>query len=386
MKKTSSILACFLGLFFVAATAEEYKLEYVPLDPASMGVQSSGQYMMNRNSPGTELGGVPEIDEGKKWFFDAKLGEGENNTLHFMALIPEGNGQVWLYFDKNRDGDLSDEKPCVQAVKDSRVTFPPMDLTISVKGVEMPYRASIMGYLFDGNPSFSLQSKCCRKGKIAIDGDTYEAALIDGNANGLFAETDWNADSMVVATDLNEHASSYLWKSSNRVVIKDGAWHYFEPAPDGTLIRSKGKAEKLYPLSTNFNKFNLEFTSPHTGAMRLDAKDGAIMLPAGEYKWLLYSADHIDKDGKKWSFSSGSVMNEPFKVVEGENVLPLCFPFRQRLTACTKGNEVTFDEQILGRSGENVYVYGSTGRFDKPRFSVEDMEGKKVGNGIFEAG
>lgn len=391
IKNMALLLLLLAGFLAGPAGAQEFEMAFRDLKSAGIDVYVRGQYL-TAIEESAALKGVPFHGKGRSWYLEAKLGDGENNTFPIMAFQPDGSDVPMLVMDCDRNGDLSNEKLVAMEKERSGEGYtqyesPPLDFFITVGHKEVPYRASLGCNLYEERePYFRLVSRCCRKGWILLGEEKYWAVLIDDNTNGLFNEAAWSTDKLIVDKVLEGNIYDALWNQSVRVVIKDGRWYLFKPEPDGSILRGRGVEENLARLKTNFNNFSLQLQSSKTGALNLEAKNGAIELPPGEYQWLLYNIPHFFENGEFWRLSSGTIMNKPFSVKEGENLIELCLPLRQTLSAITKGDEVTFNEQLTGRDGENVYVYTEEFKRPTPSFKVLDSDGEVVGSGTFESG
>lgn len=392
IRNNTLLLLLLAGILAGPAGAQEFEMDFRGLKSAGIDVYVRGQYLAAIEEPAAALKGVPFHGKGRSWYLEAKLGDGDNNTFPIMVFQPDGSNVPLFVMDCDRNGDLSNEKLTVMEKERAGKGYteyvsPPLDFFITVGKKEVPYRASLGATLYDKRePYFRLTSRCCRKGRILLGEDKYQAVLIDDNTNGLFNDAGWSTDKLIVDKVLEGNIYDALWNQSVRVVVNDGRWYLFEPEPDGSILRGRGVEENLARLKTNFKNFSLQLQSPETRALNLEAKNGAIELPPGEYKWLLYDIPHYFENGEFWRLSSGTIMNKPFSVKEGENILELCFPLRQTMSVKTKGDEVTFDEQLTGRDGENVYVYSQDFKRPTPSFKVLDPEGEVVESGTFESG
>lgn len=404
--KLKALFALLLVTVLLSNSAEtqEYEMKYTPLDASDVDFHTNGQYLNPTvsNSPDESLEGVPEPFEGKRWFLEARLGDGDHNVFSICIIQAGAPSNIRLWMDTNQDKDFSDEK--VRILKKAeqgegycRYASSPLDLMIPVQEKKVPYRSvftmTCYNESYEGHPPlYMLESRCCWKGKIRLGDDQHEAMLIDDNSNGIFNDADlsWEHDRLDVARTLIG-ASFNIWSSSVRVVIKDGQWYFFDPSPDGSRLLAQGMAENLATLTSNLKFVSLEIHSTKTGPLDLQSEEDVIKLPPGEYAWVGYRGDYEFGNGERWRFTPGTVMREPMTIEEGQNHVDLCFPLRQELSIKTEGDVVTIEEQLKGRDGEHLYVYKVDEDFSSvevplPTFTILDHEGIELATGAFESG
>lgn len=121
---------------------------------------------------------------------------------HYALALDSTNlkkGYDRLYFDRNRNGDLTDEKPIV-AIKDlagfpglfSHRSFPPQILQIETGGVKFETSFEVSAYSqldAEDSPryvSVSLRNHACREGKLTLNGKAHRVFVLDYNSNGRF--------------------------------------------------------------------------------------------------------------------------------------------------------------------------------------------------------
>lgn len=385
MKRVSSaLLLLVVTLAARPAGADEFKLEYVGEQPAWQGVLEPYQQLTTERTPRASLKGVPEQEGGDTWFLLGFLGDGDNRACHIVLQILEDVGEAVLLMDTDRDLDFSDETALVRAVNGSRVDFPPMEFQIEAGGKKSPYRTALALFPTGGKPGCGLVGHCHYSGIIDLDGKEYEAALVDSNMDGIFTASGWFTDNLFVAEKLGKTAS--IWDSSVRLVIAGERWHYLEPAPDCSAIRLLGSTSRLFPVRMNAAVGSVEVWSSRTGCITLEADDGAIAMPPGDYTWSDYRFSLVDENRIGWHFTvmaAGTTM--PFTVTEGANRLELCLPLRFYLTACTRGDEVVFDLKLHGRDEEVLFADHGDDLFC-PAFSIVDSRGQALLHAAFESG
>ena len=117
-----------------------------------------------------------------------------------------------LYFDKNRNGDLTDD-PVIKANSKfanfgyTHSSFPQVDLKVTVEGKKIDYafrfRSGTHKQRNAGDETYmhaSLNASAYRHGQIDLDGQTHRIVLIDFNSNGRFDDC-WKVDSRIITHD-----------------------------------------------------------------------------------------------------------------------------------------------------------------------------------------
>jgi hypothetical protein len=374
-----------------AAEPETIEMEYVDLQPGMdfyYTYHTRGQRIEPFDRPWDGLEGIPELDGNQAWFMRAQLGEGENNTFAMMVTISVDDFQNWTgkwIIDTNRNSDFSDDEVLSTSKFDRNFDFPSCDLMIPMKGKEVPHKSHLLMYHYEEYSIFYLHSDVFRIGKIFLDGETYDATLVDGNGNGLFNEADFYTDILFITQEDGEGNVKMNLDFSARSVVLNGNWHVFEPEPDGSLLHYKGTVDELATLRSQFNTINLKIESSHFGWTKLNTMEGKLRLPPGGYAWSDYYIYEEDKDGHSWALTCGTAMTMPLTVEQGENRLDLCLPVKQNISARTVGDQVIFDQKLIGRDGENVRIRHDNKAWE-PSFAVEDLDGNVLLNARFDAG
>jgi len=408
MKPILLIFCCF-AMFCIGETAQpeanpaaqEFTLDYATTDGTGPFTSHNGANLFPLEQAPDGLEGIPDPQGGRIVFFEAHLGEnrgesGTGNSFPMVVVVAADGKKVSLTIDTDRDGSLSGETTLEATLRNQQVEFGPVDITIAFAGKQYPYRFGLRGVIREDFIYFTLHAMCYRRGTIHIAGRSLDAVLMDRNGNGTFNDADWRGDALHLSVTTDSRTE--IWDSSPLTIILGDTWYYLEPKADGSTIQTAGKSQELVPVKTGFPSFSLEFSSPHTGCITLQSENGVVRLPPGSYRWNDYTVTHIDDQGTEWSFTSGTIMQEPFEVhatppgrqkatgTASANMLELILPLEQRITTRTQGDVVTLDQQIVGRHGENVYVSTTRGSNAPATFTIDDVDGNRIAEGQFEAG
>ena len=114
------------------------------------------------------------------------------------AKEAKSKGYGRLYFDFNRNGDLTDDKPVEAESEESRdkffsASFPRIHLTLDVDGTKIDYAFFFSAYGQTAGTlkyaTASLMSAAYREGRIMLDGRERHLVLLDYNSNGRFDDS-----------------------------------------------------------------------------------------------------------------------------------------------------------------------------------------------------
>lgn len=235
-------------------------------------------------------------------------------------------GYNLLYFDFNRNGDLTDDT-VVDAVSIGGMIFggggrprdfPPITVKLKADDQEYTYKFTVNAFCRWNDDykyiSISLQSATYRVGEIELDGKKHRIGLVDNNSNGRFDDEfkiDPNVtygDNMIyptpgdmLVTNLNQ---KNVWYMANyrptcgdirQPISKwaniDGKFYDIKVTPAGdklTLTPYKGPMGKV----TNPGAFYRALLYGDQGFIKISGLgDKPVDVPAGEWKLLDYTID-----------------------------------------------------------------------------------------------
>ncbi|MBI4581993.1 MAG: hypothetical protein HY718_20005 [Planctomycetes bacterium] len=277
---------------------------------------------------------------GKKPFKGvAKLGS-QQYPFVLDSTNLKTRGYDRLYFDRNHNGDLTDEPP-IKAVSDSSRyssdsyrsrEFPRQTLEIDSDGVKHECAFSLSVYSHIGNDraseyavddyvSASLHTVIYREGSITVDGKPHRIVLLDYNSNGRFNdlfEVDEavktsrdeiypsTGDMVLVDPVARKHeyggygaADSQSRQYLSKLLVVDGRYYTItttapgdkltlEPAklPLGALVNANGPYRAVVYGKQGMVKLTGEANKP-------------VPIPAGEWRLLEYQIDLTDKPAVK---------------------------------------------------------------------------------------
>jgi hypothetical protein len=130
-------------------------------------------------------------------------------------VITEESNPPRLYFDENRNGDLTDDRPAASGEGPALV---PNHYSIQVlyddEKVVAPYRLWLFGSNMGG---VRFYPKCHWHGTLTVNGKPYKIVAFDGNSDG-----DYSNDPVVIDTNSNDKAEDEEKLTPGRSITIDG--------------------------------------------------------------------------------------------------------------------------------------------------------------------
>ena len=354
-----------------------------------------------------------------------------------------------LYFDRNANGDLTDEEPIEVDRRARRVSgsdflsvnFLPVDLELSAEGTQYPYRAwvSAVSYIVSMSAgadqtetvhqiNISLSAACHREGTAVIDGVQRQFFLFDNNSDGRFdgfaeavprrmasGEECWSvprSDWLLVDPDPADPrhrigheitgvpGQHYL----SQLLHLDGKNYDLAVTPAGDRLTLTPSARPTGRLSSTSEELTAVFFGDQGVVTVETGPDRPIALPAGEWRLLNYTLDRTGKEDRGteeqdtpregWPLSflfAAAVGGEPVQVVADETAaLPMGPPYKAvaQLAPHSRGaGMVQLELAFIGTGGERVTnLMVAGGRPPNPTFEILGPDDEVVASGQFEYG
>lgn len=265
--------------------------------------------------------------------------EAEPKNAKSFQVVPYDR----LYFDRDHDGDLTDEKVIVgqstnsySALNYSSTTFPRIDVLTEIDSTKLDYAftltATASGSGTYGYVSGSLNSAVYREGQITLAGKKRRIVLIDFNSNGRFDDEPrintsmrtpdgkvWatQGDRFYVDPDLNAASRNpYDVSSSNdlfevsELVNLDGRFYDLTVSPAGDKLTLDPSNVAVGHVSNPNPKFRAVVYGDQ-GFVKISSDDsGKALLPVGSWKLQAYSLDRtgMEEPKKKDTESESSIL------------------------------------------------------------------------------
>jgi hypothetical protein len=174
-----------------------------------------------------EIAEEPEYAGKKQLYGWLDLGIQENNR-HYFCFDEQSDGQYLLHFDRNKNGDLTDDGDAVEFERSahggpggSLVTVPWSQLTD-----DAPFKGDFDVWIFSNKRTWAEQSiahhsRTHLAGTITLSGREYKALLVDRYKN------DGDLTNDGIAIDLNGNGRFDGWEYRHSKHVIDGKSYHF---------------------------------------------------------------------------------------------------------------------------------------------------------------
>lgn len=246
------------------------------------------------------------------------------------------------------------------------------------------------------------------KGRVNLDGRTYEIALVDSNYNGRYNDVltppvknprEPGCDS--IAIDLNGNlkfdfdlsGDSELMPLSRLIKVNETYYH-LDIADDGGIVEFRRAKPAFGTLDLGDESVNIRLWSD-AGHQQLFSSNGKWRLPAGKYSAVELKLTKTDSAGDKWLFDTerargGSGAGElgAFEVKPDETTAFKIGPPFQIKTTTEKSRygDTVVSFYLEGQAGE-LYVPGVKKNGEdvpEPQFQIIGETGQTLYSGQFE--
>jgi len=304
-------------------------------------------------------------------------GKGKPFLVAMDKSTPAGKTYDVLYIDRDRDGDLGEEKP----ITVSR-TGGDFELAVVVNGKQVNRLLSASVYpIGDTATMLMLRDRGAWQGKARVGGETLNIILADGNGNGVFNDAFRLPEG---GKNLPGSPDSFLTRPMTG------------PAPDygalGVCPATLAAGGKLYNATVAADGSSIAF-APFAGEtatltapdglsaimaagdriVTVTARDGKLLVPAGKIRPFIYSCRQTDAAGKEWlMMGPPNLRAKPLVVPAGGNAkFPGGLPVTVGVIANVAGKvaagaEVKFKARITDAAGGAIRIMPIPGEGEKP--------------------
>lgn len=222
-------------------------------------------------------------------------------VLDSTNLAAEGYNR--LYLDRDRDGDLANEKAIRPKRSDIRFggsyrhrDFPRQTLEVEADGTtfEMPVSLSVFSNMHEGDLHYAgarLQSAAYRHGKITVDGKSHEIVLLDYNSNGTFND-------LFVVDDAVTGGDGELYPGTGDMVLVDPdhkAERYIGYSPSDSPDRQY--LSKLVSIDGRFYSIQVSAAGDRVTVTPAQTPLGEVVSAGGPFRAVLFGEQGLIKIG-----------------------------------------------------------------------------------------
>jgi hypothetical protein len=362
----------------------------------------------------------------------------------------DSRGYDRLYFDRNGNGDLTDDEPIdllpSKDFKDSKASvsdnrgFPPIVVSSSVDGTKLDYPLNLRRYCVH-KPDYEyvvlyLAVDAYRRGEVTLDGKKHTIAVLDWNCNGRF-------DDVVSVPAKPQGTNDRLYANRGDILLIDpekidvenlswsrplgehrqflgkltgfeGKYYATKVSPSGDEITWTPCSPPLGRITSSHAPCHVELVS-ELGYLDLNIeKSKPATIPAG--RWRLLSYGYSIKDWKETAspaptagksagaedpkrparsksnvsriLAQGTFAGSPLIVEPGQTTaLKFGPPYRASVRVDQWNGEISLNLELHGTGGEEVSGLAINGGMpERPTFTITDPQGKVVEQGQLEYG
>jgi hypothetical protein len=348
----------------------------------------------------------------------AKLGSGD---YAFALDVSEQRsvGYDVLYFDRNGNGDLTDDEPVSSGRPAGRRTssfaqsqFPRLDFEVDADGTPVDYAALVTAYVRASRTSpyasVSVFAAAVREGYIEQEQQKTRLVLVDQNTNGRFDDKvtvrfsgeraiPSEGDLLLVNPNPRGRLTSDVTMGRDRHFVGRSvcigkSYYRMEVTPAGDQVRLKPIEMAAGYVINPSPTFRATLYNDDHGVLLVNGmRNARIPLPTGSWKVASYTIDATGLTSRDRTAVSAT-FGEDYRAIEVTKDkavdLPFGAPFKAVVSAQRSStNRVYLSLAFLGVQGErctSIYVNGE--RPPKPRFVVRTTDGKNVHQGAFDYG
>lgn len=375
------LVSTILLLSTCAKRKEGYcRLKYQAVDTSESTIYYACQDQLKLSERPAQLKDLPEKISNRVNYFLAKIAGRE------IPLIIDRGNKSKLYLDTDGDGCLSDEKGFTsKTVKKSlfgsvdHYRFGPVPVKFEQSAEKFAQRI----YVFTRDSYMRrlvLSPAGYHKGKVLLDNNIYEVAVVDGNFDAkygkIFSPTVENifrpgCDSFAI--DLNHNGKldfDYYYHSELMPLsrmVKVGTSYY------SINVDESGESLKLNKIQPDFGTLDfdnanvkLKLWSDAAQQYIFNFKNN-VQIPAGRYQALFLEWSLIDSEKNTYNFTSyfntGTLRN--FEISKNQTAsFKIGPPFQIKTTAQQNRNTVSIGCTLLGQAGEQY----------RPNFKINGIQ------------
>jgi hypothetical protein len=386
-KKTSILLASWIGLFVLIATIEaqnEQWLQYHSAREAHRimpGMGSSRQEATTQKPQGVNM---PRFKTQKPIFVRWSTPMVEDGGLWIALDRAHEQGKLdRLYIDSNADGHLDDEEVVEAYNTDRHYTFfGPAKVVFDTEEGPVTYHLNFRYFDYnERNQRLYIYSGGWYEGEVAVAGRKKYCVLIDHNANGTFNDKSLNADQCDRIRIGKKGSHDTVWVG-NYIEIDD-VYYGIEICRDGAFIKL-ARAEDLTFGTIRVPETITELTvGGENGLFMLEPKNGISRLLVGQYRIDHWQIDREDDKGRDWTLR-GSYFRQrgDFEIANGsETSLKIGEPVTASLSVSQRSGNYEFSKVLRGSLGEYIRITSlgrDVGNLWKMKATNEDGTSEKL--------
>lgn len=349
----------------------------------------------------TELREQPADAPKEPVYFAVCVGDKHVHGITYRSINP--GRKVKLYLDTDGDGLFSDEKEYVG------VWLSIFSLTRTYQFGPVLTRQPGSGA---GGSSFyarcsdgewlTFYSVSYRRGRVVLDGRTYEIALVDADFDGRYnkyfappAASSRDPRCDVLAIDLNGDSKFRYGEPGDSEIMPLGRLIKINNQYYSMNVAEYGSTIEFRQAKPQFGTLNLEGKQAKLALwseaihQRVSGSNGMWLLPAGKYSVVELELTEPDSQGNRWTFHAGQAWAGQlgdFEIRPGKTTsFRIGPPFQIKTFMKDTGRNALVGFDLEGQAGE-LYVPGAkknSVEVPVPQFKIISLAGQTVHTGQF---
>ena len=390
--------------FSTGPVVAEARLNTVPI------MRGSPTHYLGMQRQDTTLERPPELREQpadapkEPVYFVVRVGDRDIHGITYRSI--SNKRHVKLYLDTDGDGLFSDEKQYLGTwLSIFRLTRTYRFGPISTQQGDTGTKGGSFYADCSNGKWLTFDQVFYRRGKVVLDGRTYEIALVDTDFDGKYnkyfvppAENSRDPRCDVLAIDLDGNSKfrynvpgvSEIMPLSRLIKI-NGQYYSMNVADDGGTIEFRQAKPQFGTLSLEGKQVKLALWTDAIH-QRVSGSGGKWRLPVGKYSVVELELTEADSTGNQWTFDTikgrawaGELGD--FEIRPGETTsFRIGPPFKIRTFMKDRGRNALVGFHLEGQSGE-LYVPGArknSVEVPVPQFKIIAVSGQTVHSGQFE--
>jgi len=390
--------------FSTGPVVAEAKLKIVPVSRDNPTHYLGIQHHNTTTVRPSELREQPTDAPEEPVYFTFQVGDRNVHGITYRSIRPQR--LVKLYLDTDGDGLFSDEKEYIGTwLSIFRLTMTYLFGPVSARHGNTVTKAGQFYTECSDGERITFRPAFYRRGKIVLEGKSYQIALIDTDFNGRYNEyfappiagsRDPQCD--VFAIDLDGNSKFNFDKPAvseimplGRLIKIDGQYYSMDVAEDGSTIKFRKAKPQFGTLSLEGKEAKLALWSDAVH-QRVSGSNGRWLLPAGKYSVVQLELTEQDSEGNRWTFDTiksraweGELGD--FEIRPGETTaFRIGPPFQVKTFIRDADRNAVVGFHLEGQSGE-LYVPGAKKNgveVPVPQFKIISFAGQTVHTGQFE--
>lgn len=282
-----------------------------------------------------------------------------------------------LYIDSDGDGRLDDE-PKHEGRQNGQyeVEFNQVPVYFESEDGPITYHLNLRFYSYDEQSTYLYAyTGCWYEGQVLMGGKETRCVLVDYNCNGTFDDTseDFNSDRILTGPEQQTH-QGYV----GHFLELDKTLYRLNVARDGAFVDLALAPDVAYSTVTMPDSITSFSAGGLNGMFERTVENGKVSLPVGTYRVYSWEIARNDEKGVEWKLKgSGFPGKNDFNVRKDVAAsVDIGEPIFSALDASFRDGVYSFNQKLIGKSGESISLTKAGSRVAAPKVHVRNGTGE----------